>query len=162
MALPRRKPGARIVFGLTIAASVINVWPVLELVPVWRQPPPVYGALANARHVVLAEFPVFRDFAYDTPYMYFSLWHWVPMMNGYSGFKPKSFETYEAGVADFPGPVSMATMKMRGVTHVTVNCGLYRGGCPELLARLETMSELRKISEGLWRGQPVRLYELVR
>ncbi|MEO7270954.1 MAG: hypothetical protein ABIX28_17310 [Vicinamibacterales bacterium] len=162
MALPRRRPATRVVFGLAIAASVVNAWPVLELVPVWPEPPPVYGALADSRRVVLAEFPVFPDFAYDAPYMYFSLWHWAPMINGYSGFKPKSFELYEAGVADFPGPVSMATMTMRGVTHLTVNCGLYRGGCPELLERLDTMPELRKVAEGLWQGQPVRLYELVR
>jgi len=162
MALPRRRLGTQAVFAVAILTSIANVWPVLPLVPVWPEPPPVYGALSNARHVVLAEFPVFPDYAYNTPYMYFSLWHWAPMMNGYSGFMPKSFEEYQAGVADFPGPVSLATMKRRGVTHVTVNCGLYRGGCPALLQRLDTIPDLRRVAEGLWQGQPVRLYELAR
>ena len=130
--------------------------------PVWPQPPPVYGALSGSSQVVLAEFPVPSDYAYNTPYMYFSLWHWAPMINGYSGFMPKSYDEYRAGVVDFPGPGSIATMKRRGVTHVTVNCGLYRGGCPALLARLDTIPDLRKVAEGRWQGQPVRLYELAR
>ena len=162
MALPRHRRGTHAVFALAVLSSIVNVWPVLPLVPVWREPPPVYGALAGARHVVLAEFPVFPDYAYNTPYMYFSLWHWAPMINGYSGFMPKSYEEYQKGVADFPGPVSFATMKRLGVTHLTVNCGLYRGGCPELLARLDTILGLRRVAEGLWQGQPVRLYELAR
>ena len=162
MLLPRRRLASRVVFGLAIAASIVNVWPVLNLVPVWPQAPPVYGALSGSSQVVLAEFPVPSDYAYNTPYMYFSLWHWAPMINGYSGFMPKSYDEYRAGVVDFPGPGSIATMKRRGVTHVTVNCGLYRGGCPALLARLDTIPDLRKVAEGRWQGQPVRLYELAR
>ena len=86
-------------------ASVVNVWPVLPLRP---------GLVASRRrstapspgraHVVLAEFPVVADYAYNTPYMYFALWHWAPMINGYSGFMPKSYEEFQLGVADFPGP----------------------------------------------------------
>jgi len=162
MTLPRHRRGTQAVFALAVLTSIVNVWPVLPLVPVWREPPPVYGALSGARHVVLAEFPVFPDYAYNTPYMYFSLWHWAPMINGYSGFMPKSYEEYQNGVADFPGPGSFATMRRLGVTHLTVNCGLYRGGCPALLERLDTIPGLRRVAEGLWQGQPVRLYELLR
>ena len=160
--LPRRELAGRAIFGVTVAASIVNVWPVLPLRPVWPEPPPVYGALAGARQVVLAEFPVPDDYAYNTPYMYFALWHWAPLVNGYSGFLPKSYDEFQRGVADFPGPRALATLQQRGVTHVTVNCAFYRGGCDALLARLDTIAELRRIAEGRWQGQRARLYELVR
>jgi hypothetical protein len=158
-----RQPWAgSIGFALAAGLSVVNVWPVLPLRPVWPEAPPVYGALAGSRHVVLAEFPVPSDYVYNTPYMYFALWHWAPMINGYSGFMPKSYEAFQLGVGDFPGPASVATLKMRGVTHVTVNCALYRGGCDALLDRIDGISEFRNIAEGRWQGQRVRLYEIVR
>jgi hypothetical protein len=160
--LPRRALAVRLAFACTVVASVANVWPVLPLRPVWPEPPPVYGALAGLDHVVLAEFPVPEDYAYNTPYMYFALWHWAPMINGYSGFMPKSYDEFQHGVADFPGPSALAMLKLRGVTHVTVNCALYRGGCDALLDRLDGIPELRRIAEGRWQGQRVRLYEMAR
>jgi hypothetical protein len=160
---PARRPWAGSVgFAALVIVSVVNVWPVLPLRPVWPEAPPVYGALAGSRHVVLAEFPFPNDYVYNTPYMYFALWHWAPMINGYSGFMPKSYETFQTGVADFPGPSSIATLEMRGVTHVTVNCALYRGGCDALLDRIDEIHDFRKVAEGRWQGQRVRLYEIVR
>jgi hypothetical protein len=162
LALPRRAGAAAVAFAGTVIASVINVWPVLPLRPVWSEPPPVYGTLGGSRNVVLAEFPVSNNYVYNTPYMYFALWHWAPMINGYSGFMPKSYEAFQLGVEDFPGPTALATLKMRGVTHVTVNCALYRGGCDALLDRIDGIPDLRKIAEGRWQGQRVRLYEMAR
>jgi hypothetical protein len=149
-------------FAAIVAAAIVNVWPVLRLQPVWQAPPPVYGSLAGDRHAVLAEFPFPQDYAFNTPYMYFSLWHWASMVNGYSGFMPKSYDEFEQGVRDFPGPRSIETMKARGVTHVTVNCGLYRGGCDELLATIDGIPDFRRVADGLWEGKRVRLYELKR
>jgi hypothetical protein len=150
------------VFAGIVVAAIGNVWPVLQLEPVWQAPPPVYGSIAGARDVVLAEFPFPQDYAFNTPYMYFSLWHWAPMVNGYSGFMPRSYDDFEQGVRDFPGPGSIATMKARGVTHVTVNCGFYRGGCDELLATIDALPDFRRVADGLWEGKRVRLYELKR
>jgi hypothetical protein len=162
LASPRRAGTAGVLFAASAIASVINVWPVLPLRQVWPEPPPVYGPLAGRRNVVLAEFPVPNDYAYNATYMYFALWHWAPMINGYSGFMPKSYEAFQLGVADFPGPAALATLKMRGVTHVTVNCALYRGGCDALLDRIDAIPALRTIAEGRWQGQKVRLYEMAR
>jgi hypothetical protein len=155
-------PAAAGGFAVIVAAAVVNVWPVLRLQPVWQAPPPVYGSLAGNRDAVLAEFPFPQDYAFNTQYMYFSLWHWASMVNGYSGFMPKSYDEFEQGVRDFPGPHSIETMKARGVTHVTVNCGLYRGGCDELLATIDGIPDFRRVADGLWEGKRVRLYELRR
>ena len=162
LAAPRSATGQHIVFAGLIATGVVNVWPNLPLVPVWPEPPPVYGALARQPRVVLAEFPLPANYAYNTPYMYFSLWHWAPMVNGYSGYWPPSYEEFQKGVVSFPEPAAIAMLRARGVTHVTVNCAFYRGGCEQLLARLDGMPEFRRVAEGRWQGQSVRLYELAR
>jgi hypothetical protein len=162
MARAQRPWASSLVFAGAAILSIVNVWPVLPLRPVWPEAPPVYGALAGSRRFVLAEFPLPSDYVYNTPYMYFALWHWAPMINGYSGFMPKSYEAFQLGVADFPGPGSVATFKMRGVTHVTVNCALYRGGCDALLDRIDGIGDFRKVAEGRWQGQRVRLYEIAR
>ena len=75
---------------------------------------------------------------------------------------PESLPAIQLGVADFPGPAAVATLRMRGVTHVTVNCALYRGDCDALLARIDGIADFRKVAEGRWQGQMVRLYEIVR
>ena len=66
LASVRRTRTASLAFGAAVIASVVNVWPVLPLRPVWSDPPPVYGALSGARDVVLAEFPVANDYVFNT------------------------------------------------------------------------------------------------
>ena len=46
---------------------------------------------------------------------------------------PHSYEQFQLDVTDFPDPASIAALRVLGVTHVTVNCAFYRGGCDELL-----------------------------
>ena len=53
-------------------------------------------------------------------------------------------------------------LRARGVTHITVNCAFYRGGCDTLLPVLDRLPFLRKTAEGRWMDEPVRLYELRR
>jgi hypothetical protein len=156
---PRVRPALS---GVLIAAAVANSWPVLELRPVWREPPPIYGGLGLKSRAVLAEFPFPGDYAYNAPYMYFSLWHWTPLVNGYSGYMPHSYEEFFKGVRGFPDERSVDTMRARGVTHVSVNCGLYRGGCEDLLHSLDMVPALHRVAEGRWQGKTVRLYELAR
>jgi hypothetical protein len=162
LALPRHPRSVQVAFAATVIASIVNVWPVLELRPVWPEPPPVYGALGNGVPVVLAEFPVPADYAYNTPYMYFALWHWAPMINGYSGFMPRSYDEFQHGVADFPGPGALAMLRTRGVTHISVNCAFYRGGCDALLDRLNAMPAFRRIAEARWQNSRVALFALTR
>jgi hypothetical protein len=154
---------ARVTLGAIVAASMLDVWPRLELRPVWRSPPRVYAALEGQR-AVLAEFPLNTDpfgFAENTPFMYFSLWHWQPMVNGYSGFLPPSYEALLEGVHGFPDQSSIDHLKSRGVTHLTINCALYRGPCGLVTAPLDALPSLRLVTEVRWEGDVVRLYQLV-
>ena len=45
----------------------------------------------------------------NIPFMYFSLWHWARMVNGYSGFIPKSYADFQKEMAALPGRCAAST-----------------------------------------------------
>ena len=152
---------ASLAFGIAVIASVANVWPVLPLLPVWSDPPPVYGVLSGARDVVLAEFPVPNDYVFNTQHVLRAVAlgaddHRVQRLHAQ---ELRSVPAWSCGLS---GPGSAGHAQDAGVTHVTVNCALYRGGCDALLDRIDGMTDFRKVAEGRWQGQRVRLYEMVR
>ena len=54
-------------------------------------PPAIYRYLSTLRDpVVLAEFP-FGDLWYNTRYLYFSTFHWHPLVNGFTSFYPPPY-----------------------------------------------------------------------
>jgi hypothetical protein len=149
--------------GLLAVVIAIDLMPSLRLEPVWLEPPPVYGAVAGDRKVVLAEFPVggySPRYTPNVPFLYFSLWHWSNMVNGYSGHSPAKYQEFEESMRPFPGGATLDILRDRGVTHVTITCALYNDSCDQLLARVDAVPRLRMLSSGRWQGQPVRLYEL--
>ena len=92
--------------------------------------PSVYDTLAGEPGAVIVEFPFYapRVFHANGPYMLNSTRHWRPMLNGYSGFRPASYDaTYEA-IDGFPDDRSLIALHERGVTHVVVHtepfCGM--------------------------------------
>jgi hypothetical protein len=164
LGLMRTAAGRTVVFGSLVMAAGADVWPSLELHGVWWRPPPVYDTIKGQR-VVLAEFPSRANISHvtrDVSFMYFSIWHWLPMINGYSGFIPRDYEPLMDSLQDFPAPATVDVLRSAGVTHVTVNCALYRTGCDVLLQAVDASPALRAVARAQWEGQPVALYELVR
>lgn len=153
------------VLAALVVAAAVDLRPVLRLEPVWLEPPSIYGFVAGAKDVVLAEFPFGGDpagFTPNVPFMYFSLWHWAPIINGYSGNSPPGQADLEEALESFPDPPTLDVLRARGATHVTVNCALYRGGCDRLLEAADASPALRAVASDRWQGAPVRLYELTR
>jgi len=93
--------------------------------------------------------------------MYFSIWHWLPMVNGYSGFVPKSYQDLRRDLALFPAAEAVDALRRHGVTHVTVNCGFNYTGCNELMDAMRRARRLRLAASTEWRGFPVQLYEVL-
>ena len=155
----------RAVLAALVVAIGVDLRPTLRLEPVWLEPPPIYGLVSGAHDVVLAEFPFGGNptrFTPNVPYMYFSLWHWAEMINGYSGHYPPGQVDFEVALQRFPEPAAIDLLRARGATHVTINCALYRGGCDELVAAVDALPAFRVVTAGKWQGAPVRLYELKR
>jgi hypothetical protein len=167
--LMARVQGARAP-GLALAAIttalIVEAWPSLRLEPVWREPPAIYATLQSARGSVLAEFPVHGEperFAENIPFMYFSIWHWTPMVNGYSGFQPASYAAFVRGAAGFPGGQSIDFLSTRGVSHVGVHCALWDPRvCSAALDTLDRDRRVRRIASAKWNAAPSVLYEIRR
>jgi hypothetical protein len=153
-------PVAHAVFSGLLGAVMVDAWPTLNLTPVFREPPAVYAAVRNTPGAVLAEFPIPYDEIDNIPYMYFSMWHWAPLVNGYSGFIPQSYAEFTQEVATFPEADAIAALRRRGVTHVTVNCALGYAGCDSIQASARQSRHLRVVSDAPWQGGSVQLYRL--
>jgi hypothetical protein len=84
---------------------------------------PVYGRLRRAANAVVVEFPFYppdRTF-HNAPYLLNSTRYWHPLVNGYSGLVPASYEVHYAHLRGFPDGESIASLHQLGVTHVVVH-----------------------------------------
>jgi hypothetical protein len=89
--------------------------------------PDVYAAIRDEPRAVVAElpFPIPSQWFLNGPYMVNSTGHWRPMLNGYSGFRPPSYERSYASVREFPADQSLIALHHLGVTHVIVHKQAY-------------------------------------
>jgi hypothetical protein len=146
-------------------ALVADGWPRYDRLPMWQSPPSIYTALP-ARAAVLFEFPVHAPadrFAENLPYMYFSMWHWTPMVNGYSGFIAPSYQALVEGTSTFPANGALDYLARVGVTHIALNCRLWEADvCASTMERLDTTPRVRRLARANWYGAPATLYELNR
>jgi hypothetical protein len=110
--------------------------------------PAVYQTLAHERNAVVAElpFPMGQQWFLNAPYMVNSTKHWRPMLNGYSGFLPKSYEKSYEATRGFPAQESLIALHDRGVTHVIVH---RKALGDDRVAQIDRIHELQEIaSEG--------------
>jgi hypothetical protein len=148
------------------AAALIDAWPVLDLRPVWKAPPSLYASLGPDSGAVLFEYPIRPEPDWtepNIPYMYFSIWHWTRMVNGYSGFRPDSYRALAESTAGFPGGTTVDYLVSVGVTHVTLHCALWEANaCERTRELLEADPRFKLLASTRWQGAPSRLYELRR
>lgn len=148
--------------GLITAGLMIDGWPRNDTVPMWKGPPSIYESLPAS--AVLFEFPVHAQperFGENLPYMYFSIWHWRPMVNGYSGFNPPQYAARLEGTRGFPAPPTLEYLRAIGVTHITVHCRLwYPDVCPGATAQLDADTRVHLVARANWYGAPSSLYEI--
>lgn len=142
--LARRRHGVVIIGALSIAfLAEAFVWPftVNGVTPTrgFNMPearlyktskaPAVYKAFAEHQgDTVLAELPL-GESDFDLRAMYYSIVHWRPLLNGYSGFYPPHYGKLALAVSDvvrYPEP-ALRALQTGGATHVIVHEALYLG-----------------------------------
>lgn len=175
----RRTPRRRMNYALAVTAVsavvVIDAWPALHLVPVWRQPPPIYGSLGAGSGAVLMEYPLNPEaqaFSENIPYEYFSIWHLTPMVNGYSGFSSPGYAGLADSMKDFPRGNTLPALQAMGVTHISVVCALDATfgpygvpqpnpeKCAATVGALDSEPRVRPVVRAEWEGEPALLYEI--
>lgn len=124
------RPRWRVLAAIGVCAVIaLEYWVVpLRLVPYPNEPPPLYAWLARQPRGLVAEFPMPSSAALPGPdprYAYLSTFHWMPMVNGYSGFYPQSYLDRLDRVAGFPDERATQRLWIDGVHYVIVHPGEY-------------------------------------
>jgi hypothetical protein len=102
--------------------------------------PPAYAALAREPRAVVAEVPMSppRDAFGNARYLLAATVHWHPILAGYSGFTPASYDRAFAAMRTFPDAASLDYLRRLGVTHVVVHRDRMTGpGGEAQVARIE-------------------------
>jgi hypothetical protein len=121
--------------------------------------PGIYKLLAKEPgRVVVAEQPFFPASAVfeNGPYVLASTAYWRPLMNGYSGYTPETYQRYAGAFWYFPADWAIQAMKDAGVTHVVVHPSAFRSNREPVTSVLEN----RRDFELLAIGRDIRLYRL--
>jgi hypothetical protein len=116
-----------------------------------RRISPIYRVVRDLPgHVVLVEFP-FGDRAYELLAVYYAGYHRRPILNGYSGYFPRSYEDRLGplgDVLDRPDEAA-AVLAESGVTHVLVHERAFQHGDGEAIGRwLESLGARRVTADG--------------
>jgi hypothetical protein len=125
-----------IVNGEAMRAPIGYVW--------FDRVPQIYKVLESEPSAVIAElpFPMPSQWFLNGPYMVNSTGHWRPMLNGYSGFRPASYERSYEAMREFPSDQSLLTLHELGVTDIVVHAHDYGEDRVKTLAALPSLREV--------------------
>ena len=150
-----RTPRAQRIVLAAIGALILIEYASKPLA-LWRPPdapPPVYAAIARDRGdsptTVLFEFPT--GHMEDPEYLYYSVFHWQFLVNGYSGFFPPSYQRVVRAVADFPDGASFDVIKSHGARYVVIHGEwLYGARYETLIPQLDRRADLKLVARVPW------------
>ncbi|HTV02817.1 MAG TPA: hypothetical protein VMF13_19870, partial [Luteitalea sp.] len=99
--------------------------------------PPIYAALAQSPEAVVAEFPFPEParITVNARAVQASTRHWRPLVNGYSGYIPRSYVEHYLAFASFPAQEALDALRRVGVTHVVVDIEQMPGAVADLQQR---------------------------
>lgn len=134
-------------------------WPLRKMDPI----SPAYRRLAELPRGVLVEFPFpyessnLHQHAYP---MFYSAYHWQPLVNGYSDLIPPDFYKIMLPINAFPDPESFAIMKARDVRYVLWHVDYYKGRPLEIIQ--ERLGRYTQELHPIVRTPDVWLYQIVK
>jgi hypothetical protein len=166
-ALARRmRPGwpARLVLAALGMLLLVEVHPVFELQPVWKHGPGIYRLIPD-QHAALADLPLPWDrdpFWHDPVYMYFSTFHWHPIVNGSSGFIPPWYDRLGALSRDFPSDETLDAYARLGTEYFVLHEGYYGTNTfKRVVADSQKQPRLQFVATDTWEEGECRLYRLL-
>ncbi len=88
----------------------------LQAIPYGRGIPQVEQWLAQRPERVIVSYPL----RYNLAYMYFSIWHWKRLINGWTGYMPVNFFEDEQRLNTLPSPEALETLRRRGAELIVI------------------------------------------
>jgi hypothetical protein len=117
----RWAPGAVALALVALFLAELGAKPVpLQAVPTGAGVPEVYRWLARARPGPIVEIPL-DPLGGDQEYLFLSTVHWLPLVNGRSGFAPSSHDNLKAVLAELPGARGRAYAAALGLRALVVH-----------------------------------------
>ena len=121
---------AGVLAGAIAALLMLEYWVApLKLIAYPNTAPPVYAWLALQPRGVVAELPLSPPDLLpgtDPRYAYLSTFHWMPTINGYSGYYPPSYLDRVERLHDFPADPTTRILQRAGVQYVIVHLAGYK------------------------------------
>jgi hypothetical protein len=135
---------------LLLTAILIEYFTTVTLVRYPNAVPPVYRLLASQPPGVVAEFPMPRVDGLpgqDPKYAYLSIFHWKPLINGYSGFYPANYLRRLPDLRRFPEPFSLRVLRRADVRYLVIHESGYadRVLYEEILSTLDEAEGVRNL-----------------
>jgi hypothetical protein len=131
LARAKWSPAVRRGFFATVIAMMLVEYsnhPIKLSYAIDARPADVYDVLRVAKPGVIVEFPLPDPESlpgYDPNYQAWSVWHWRPMLNGYSGFYSRDYLESVRRLESFPDPDAVATLRDLDVRYVIVHRSFY-------------------------------------
>jgi hypothetical protein len=135
----------------------------LDLRQIATRPPEVYADITRDRGdspvPAIFEFPATPQD--DPTWMYYSTFHWMHLVNGYSGFFPPSYGRLLRGLRDFPDQESIDAIKSHGARYVVVHGERLNGARYEtLVPDLDKRPDFSLVSRHPWQHSEISLYRV--
>ena len=125
--------------------------------------PPIYLTVQKLpEKTVMLKFPMPRENQYilDSETMYFSIYHWRRLVNGYSGYFPPGYSIIREAMEFFPSRETFVLLGDLGVDYVLVHTG---GDRPDLSkAAVEVLNKYRHQAELVDHKENDYLYRLIK
>jgi hypothetical protein len=155
----RRRAAVLAVAVMVLAAAELHVrWPLRPIPPL----PAAYQMLAQLPKAgtLVLHFP-YRSGEWfpHAEYMFWSSWHWQPMVNGYSDYIPQDVLDLAVPVNGFPDPASMAILRARDVRYVVIDWRTYNEAAQAVMHN--RLPPYREFVRPLLEADDVSLYEIV-
>jgi hypothetical protein len=156
--LERNRPWLAIVFLLLTVAELQVRWPLRTVPPV----PEAYKMLAQLPRagVLVLHFP-YRpgEWFPHADHMFGSMYHWQPMVNGYSDYIPKDIGELAIPVNGFPDIPSFKLLRERNVRYVAIDWRTYDEAATQVMR--DRFPPYAQFLRPLVTTEPVSLYEIV-
>ena len=163
-----RSARARAMLALALSGAVLvecRSSP-LRLRTVPGGPPAIYADLLDdirrsgrTPPAVIVEVPMFRE---EPTYMYYSLFHWQRLVNGYSGFYPPSYIRLVEAMQLFPDDFALRALRASGARYALIHGELLEADeYRRIVRRVDTCRcGLRLVGRRPWQDREISLYQL--
>jgi len=157
----------RLVPAAAIALTAVEFATAPALIDVDEPISPWYRTLSKMPDTVIFEWPVTVPWRLydmrDVRYMYRSLQHWQPLLNGYSGNYPLGYQKLLIEMRAFPFTPALTYLRQRGATVLVVHeVAGTRPSYEQAVERLHREPGVNLIGDGLDGGARVSFFRMDR